>query len=73
MVIHIEVGKSLHGLELRIGDCEEDSAYTNFTKEEVLEEIKDVLEDFDDGHDSSCEGSLCYCKQRRMKYVEENK
>ena len=71
MVVHIEIGKCYAGLRLRIGDVQGASESSNVTKEEVLSEIKDVLDKFDDGHDINCEGSMCYCGARARERKEK--
>jgi len=71
MVLHIQIGKSHKGLTLRHGDVEGSSEHNNITKEEVLSEIKDLLEEFDDGHDINCEGSMCHCANRHKKRIPE--
>ena len=43
--IRIEIGKSYAGLEVRIGDCEGATTYSNITIKEVLQEIELAIKD----------------------------
>lgn len=69
MVIHIEIGKMhvAHRFRVRIGDCEGAVECSNINKEEVMTEIRNALDELDDGHDTGCERSMCYCANRLRK------
>ncbi len=73
MVIHIQIGKCYAGLKLRIGDVDSQIEHSNITKKEVLSDIKDALDEFDDGHDINCEGSMCYCESRQNNRNKDSK
>ena len=46
MAIRIEIGKKYNGkLELRIGDLDGSTGMTNFTKEEILSEIANEIDE----------------------------
>ncbi len=66
MVIKIEIGKSYVSdrWRIRVGDIDGSTESSGIPKKELLKEIKDAIEEEDDGHDSNCEGSMCYCSGR---------
>jgi len=66
MTIQIEIGKShvSDRWRIRIGDIQGSTECSYITKEELMKEIIGEIEEEDDGHDSNCEGSMCYCSSR---------
>lgn len=73
MTINIEIGKAYISdrWRIRIGDIQGSTEMSNISKEELIKEILDAIEEEDDGHDSNCEGSMCYCSGRLRREKEQ--